>query len=61
MKLNVLHCSYYVDRRKSVDDLRDFLDTKDQKVEEEAKWLKENHIDCVLSDAAFLAWYGYFS
>ena len=32
------------------------MESKDQKVYEEAAWLKENSIDCVLSDAAFLAW-----
>lgn len=49
--------SYHVDRRKSVDVLKDFLSKESQKLKEEQTWLKENNVDCVLSDAAFLAWY----
>ena len=47
---------YRVDRQKSVDVLRAFLDTKDAKLEEERAWLEEMGVDCVLSDAAFLGW-----
>ncbi|KAL5504202.1 hypothetical protein ACEPAH_8276 [Sanghuangporus vaninii] len=47
--------AYYVDRRKSIDVLRSFLSQKDGKVAEEAVWLMDNTVDCVLSDAAFLA------
>ncbi|KAF7968808.1 hypothetical protein HWV62_29284 [Athelia sp. TMB] len=46
--------AYRVDRQKSVDVLRAFLDTKDAKLEEERAWLQEMGVDCVLSDAAFL-------
>ena len=31
------------------------MSKKVQKVEEEAQWLQEIGVDCVLSDAAFLA------
>ncbi|KAI5118143.1 hypothetical protein M0805_001742 [Coniferiporia weirii] len=47
--------AYHVDRRKSVDVLKDFLSKETQKLEQEQTWLKENNVDCVLSDAAFLA------
>ncbi|THH08591.1 hypothetical protein EW145_g2601 [Phellinidium pouzarii] len=47
--------AYHVDRRKSVDVLKSFLAKKDQKIEEECAWIKKNKVDCVLSDAAFLA------
>lgn len=46
---------YRVDRRKSVEVLRSFLEKKDQKVAEEVEWLREIQADAVLSDAAFLA------
>ena len=47
---------YYVDRRKSVDALKSFLSKLDKRVAEEVHWLTHNAVDCVLSDAAFLAW-----
>ncbi|KAH8987123.1 hypothetical protein EDB86DRAFT_2952111 [Lactarius hatsudake] len=47
--------AYHVDRQKSIDVLENFLEKKEQKVEEEAQWLREIKADCVLSDAAFLA------
>ncbi|EJD06891.1 uncharacterized protein FOMMEDRAFT_131691 [Fomitiporia mediterranea MF3/22] len=47
--------AYYVDRRKSVEILKSFLQKKERKIAEEVTWLKDNAIDCVLSDAAFLA------
>ncbi|TDL16548.1 hypothetical protein BD410DRAFT_617002 [Rickenella mellea] len=47
--------AYFVDRERSVDVLREFLCTKNQKIDEEVHWLREASIDCVLSDAAFLA------
>ncbi|KZT73070.1 hypothetical protein DAEQUDRAFT_808608 [Daedalea quercina L-15889] len=46
--------AYRVDRQKSVEILRAFLQKKDRKVTEESQWLKEIRADCVLSDAAFL-------
>ncbi|OCH85724.1 hypothetical protein OBBRIDRAFT_784503 [Obba rivulosa] len=46
--------AYRVDRQKSVDVLRSFLQKKDAKVVQESQWLSEMEIDCVLSDAAFL-------
>lgn len=48
--------SYRVDRQKSVDVLKAFLDKKDTKLKEEQAWLVEAKVDCVLSDAAFLGW-----
>ncbi|KAI0052294.1 hypothetical protein FA95DRAFT_1675278 [Auriscalpium vulgare] len=47
--------AYRVDRQKSVDVLEKFLMTKDVKIMHEVKWLTESGVDCVLSDAAFLA------
>ncbi|THH13145.1 hypothetical protein EW146_g7042 [Bondarzewia mesenterica] len=47
--------AYRVDRQKSVDVLHTFLNKKEKKIEEEARWLQKIHADCVLSDAAFLA------
>jgi predicted glycosyltransferase len=49
--------AYSVDRKRSFEVLRDFLDSRDQKLQEEFQWLRESHIDCVISDAVFLAWY----
>ena len=46
---------YHVDRQKSIRVLESFLSKKEQKVGEEAQWLREIKADCVLSDAAFLA------
>jgi hypothetical protein len=48
---------YHVDRQKSIHVLESFLRKKEQKVEEEAQWLRDINADCVLSDAAFLALY----
>ena len=48
--------SYRVDREKSRKVLREFLDQKPAKLEEESKWLQSIEADCVLSDAAFLGW-----
>ncbi len=48
--------SYRVDREKSRQVLKDFLDHTPTKLDEEAKWLREVGADCVLSDAAFLGW-----
>ncbi|KAH8117962.1 hypothetical protein DFH11DRAFT_1839473 [Phellopilus nigrolimitatus] len=47
--------AYHVDRRKSVDVLKKFLYQEERKIDEELAWLEENEVDCVLSDAAFLA------
>ncbi|KAK7690543.1 hypothetical protein QCA50_005641 [Cerrena zonata] len=46
--------AYRVDRQKSVDVLRTFLQDKDRKISDEAQWLLSIKADCVLSDAAFL-------
>lgn len=48
--------AYAVDRRESLAVLRDFLNHREQKLQEEVEWLVKNGIDCVLSDAVFLAW-----
>ncbi|KIM84213.1 hypothetical protein PILCRDRAFT_403319 [Piloderma croceum F 1598] len=46
--------AYRVDRQKSVDVLKAFLEKKDTKLEDERAWLVDTKVDCVLSDAAFL-------
>jgi hypothetical protein len=48
--------SYRVDRRKSVEILKKFLDKKDELLERERQWLLEVQAHSVLSDAAFLGW-----
>jgi len=45
-----------VDRAKSVVVLEDFLEIRDDLIKQEVGWLKENGVDCVLSDAAFMSW-----
>ncbi|KAA1467714.1 hypothetical protein DENSPDRAFT_869249 [Dentipellis sp. KUC8613] len=47
--------AYRVDRQKSVQVLQEFLEQKDTKISQEVQWLRDTKIDCVLSDAAFLA------
>ncbi|KAF8577788.1 hypothetical protein K439DRAFT_1417894 [Ramaria rubella] len=47
--------AYRVDRQKSVQVLQTFLSEKDDKLAIEVAWLASERIDCVLSDAAFLA------
>lgn len=49
--------AYAVDRRKSLEVLSGFLAHRDSKLMEEALWISESKINCVLSDAVFLAWY----
>lgn len=49
--------AYAVDRRHSLEVLRDFLYDRTEKLQEEALWLRDSNVDCVLSDAVFLAWY----
>ncbi|KAF7424487.1 hypothetical protein PC9H_009794 [Pleurotus ostreatus] len=46
--------AYRVDRQKSVQVLKRFLDSKNTLLETEKTWLRQTRIDCVLSDAAFL-------
>lgn len=46
---------YRVDRQKSVEILKAFLDKKEQKLAEEVRWLRRIKANAVLSDAAFLA------
>ncbi|KAJ7592874.1 hypothetical protein C8J56DRAFT_780240 [Mycena floridula] len=47
--------AYRVDRQKSVDALRKFIQKKDTfLLEAERLWLQQNQVSCVLSDAAFL-------
>lgn len=48
--------SYRVDRRKSVEVLKKFLDKKDELLGRERQWLLEVQAHGVLSDAAFLGW-----
>lgn len=45
-----------MDRVKSVEVLRAFLDKKDILLEQERQWLLQIGARCVLSDAAFLGW-----
>ena len=47
---------YHVDRRKSVDVLKAFMSKESDKLAEEVSWLRSQSVDCVLSDAAYLAW-----
>ncbi|KAF8339585.1 uncharacterized protein EI90DRAFT_2966730 [Cantharellus anzutake] len=47
--------AYSVDRRKSLEVLRNFLIRREEKLAEEVKWIKEQGIECILSDAVFLA------
>ncbi|KAJ3508108.1 hypothetical protein NLJ89_g5938 [Agrocybe chaxingu] len=46
--------AYRVDRRKSVEVLKKFLDKKDELLHRESEWLKQVGAHGVLSDAAFL-------
>jgi len=48
------YCS--VDRKKSLQVLNAFLDERETLITQEVKWLKEQDIHCVLSDAVFIAW-----
>lgn len=52
--------AYAVDRKQSLEVLRGFLADRDSKLLEEASWLHQSRMDCVLSDAVFLAWYAIF-
>lgn len=36
--------------------LKEFLANKKELLERESQWLQEINADCVLTDAAFLAW-----
>ncbi|KLO17436.1 hypothetical protein SCHPADRAFT_821499 [Schizopora paradoxa] len=47
--------AYHVDRQKSVEVLKSFISEEDRVVAEEVQWLRENRVNCVLSDAAYLA------
>ncbi|KAJ6561915.1 hypothetical protein B0H19DRAFT_1143001 [Mycena capillaripes] len=46
--------AYRVDRQRSVEVLKSFLDKKDAILQTEVEWLTQIHADCVLSDAAFV-------
>lgn len=48
--------AYSVDRRRSLEVLREFLKLRDDKLAEEIEWLNQRGVDCVVSDAVFLAW-----
>jgi hypothetical protein len=54
--LTAISIRYCVDRQKSVDALKSFLNKKDHKLEQEKHWLVSINADCVLTDAAFLGW-----
>jgi hypothetical protein len=47
--------AYTLDGRKTVDSLKSFLANKAELVNEEARFLKEQGIHCVLSDVVFIA------
>ncbi|KAK0194058.1 hypothetical protein F5146DRAFT_1110435 [Armillaria mellea] len=49
--------AYRVDRQKSVQALKQFLENKEALLDDEARWLTSINARCVLSDAAFLGWY----
>ncbi|KAK4046751.1 hypothetical protein OIV83_005856 [Microbotryomycetes sp. JL201] len=46
--------AYDVDRRATFDVLNEFVDQRDETLAIEVAWLKEQHIDAVLSDSTFL-------
>lgn len=48
--------AYDVARRATFELLNSFMDQREQTLHEEVQWLKEQKIDCVLSDATFLGW-----
>ena len=48
--------AYDVDRKATYEVLKSFLEQREQTLEEEATWLKEAGVECVLSDATFLGW-----
>ena len=45
-----------MDRQKSIEILKLFLNKKDALLERERQWLLDVHAEGVLSDAAFLGW-----
>lgn len=45
-----------MDRQKSLEVLKKFIDKKEELLEREKNWLLEVRAHCVLSDAAFLGW-----
>jgi hypothetical protein len=48
--------AYDVDRRATYEVLKAFMDGKEETIREEVEWLKEEGVQCVLSDATFLGW-----
>lgn len=48
--------AYDVDRRATFEVLSTFLDQREGILEEEERWLRQEGIECVLSDATFLGW-----
>lgn len=48
--------AYDVDRRATFDVLTKFIEERGTRLEEEVKWLKEEGIEVVISDATFLGW-----
>ncbi|CAG8491457.1 3373_t:CDS:2 [Diversispora eburnea] len=46
--------AYTVDRHKTIDDLKTFLENRPEMIDRETAWLKEVKADIVLSDAPFL-------
>lgn len=49
--------AYDVARRATFEVLNGFIEQREQTLREEIDWLKQENIDCVLSDATFLGWY----
>jgi len=47
---------YTVDRERTIKDLTEFLEKREEMLEIEVNWLKEVKADIVLSDAPFLPW-----
>ena len=48
--------AYDVDRKATFEVLKTFMEKREERLDEEEKWLREAGVDAVLSDAAFLAW-----
>ncbi|KAI0683175.1 hypothetical protein BC835DRAFT_1296774, partial [Cytidiella melzeri] len=46
--------AYRVDRKKSVEVLKQFLNCKSSIIDDESRWLRLIHADCVLSNVAFV-------
>lgn len=48
--------AYDVDREATYEVLKSFLEAREETLKEEVEWLKQEGVECVLSDATFLGW-----